>query len=354
MKLIKRIFLAGFLLLVAYLLLWPVGISPYAWHPQQSPELADEFAENTYLQAATHQASVLGTGPEDIAIDSNGILYGGLSNGIVFKYSLDNKEPQVFVNTGGRPLGLHFDSAYQLIVADTYKGLLSISPDGEITTLSTSCEGVPFKFTDDLDIATDGMIYFTDASHKFDQHRYREDIIEHGPNGRLLKYNPQTKETTLLMDSLRFANGVAVSKDQSFLLVNETGRYRIHRYWLQGPKKGTSDIFADNLPGIPDGVSTGEDGIFWVALFTLRNPALDKLLPYPFLRKIVIRLPLFLQPQPAPYGFILGLDEEGAIVHNLQDPLGGFAPITSVQEKNGVLYLGSLSHPDFAWMPSPD
>ncbi len=354
MKLIKRIFLACFLLLVAYLFLWPVSISPYAWQPDPAPKLEGDFAINSHLEIATHQASVLGTGPEDIAIDSNGILYGGLSNGVIFKYSTENKEPQIFANTGGRPLGLHFDSTYQLIVADTYKGLLSISPDGEITTLSTSCEGVPFKFTDDLDIAADGMIYFTDASHKFDQHRYREDIIEHGPNGRLMKYNPQTGETTLLMDSLRFANGVAVSQDQSFVLVNETGRYRIHRYWLQGPNKGTSDIFADNLPGIPDGVSTGEDGIFWVALFTLRNPALDKLLPYPFLRKIVIRLPLFLQPQPAPYGFVLGLDNVGTVVHNLQDPLGGFAPITSVQEKNGVLYLGSLSHPNFAWIPSPD
>ena len=36
--------------------------------------------------------------------------------------------------------------------------------DGEITVLSTEYEGVPFLLTDDLDIASDGMIYFSDAS----------------------------------------------------------------------------------------------------------------------------------------------------------------------------------------------
>jgi hypothetical protein len=49
------------------------------------------------------------------------------------------------------------------------------------------------------------------------------DINEHGGHGRLLVYDPQTGETTTLLDGLNFANGVAVGHDQSYILVNETG-----------------------------------------------------------------------------------------------------------------------------------
>src|ERR1051325_755241 len=108
----------------------------------------------------------------------------------------------------------------------------------------------------DLDVAADGTIYFTDGSSKFALANYKADILEHQGNGRLLAYDPKTKTTRTLMKDLCFANGVAVSPDQSFLLVVETGKYRIHRYWLNGPKQGQSEIFIKNLPGFPDGISS--------------------------------------------------------------------------------------------------
>lgn len=353
MKTILRLLLLLLIFILAYLLFWPVSIQPYSWQPPAAPALTGIFTPNERLKSVHHQPCLLGTGPEDIAQDSLGNLYGGLQNGVIFKYVPGSETPVVFTNTGGRPLGLHVDRQQHLIVADANKGLLSIDPSGNIRVLATEHGGFPFRFTDDLDIGADGTIYFSDASHRFDQHHYRDELFEHGPNGRLLAYDPTSGTTSLLIDSLRFANGVAVSPDQSFVLINETGRYQILRYWLTGPLRGTADIFIDNLPGIPDGISAAVDGTFWVALFTLRNQALDRLLPQPFLRKIVFRLPQAIQPQAAPYSFVLGLDLNGKVIHNLQDPTGGYAPITSVQEENGILYFGSLSHPDFAWMPAP-
>lgn len=47
---------------------------------------------------------------------------------------------------------------------------------------------------------------------------------------RLLKYDPQTKRNTVLIKNLSFANGVEISNDESFLLVAETGKYRVHKY----------------------------------------------------------------------------------------------------------------------------
>ena len=98
------------------------------------------------------------------------------------------------------------------------------------------------------------------------------DLLEARPHGRLLRYDPATRQTTVLLRDLYFANGVALSRGEDFVLVNETYRYRTRRFWLKGPKAGTSDVFLDNLPGFPDNIDGNRKGSFWLALFTVRNP----------------------------------------------------------------------------------
>lgn len=293
-------------------------------------------------------------GPEDVAVDAQARIYGGMRDGRILRFQPDGSEPEVFTHTGGRPLGLHFDAAGNLVVADAYKGLLSISPEGSITVLSTEEGGVLFRLTDDVDIAADGTIYFSDASYKFSVAEFMLDVMEHGANGRLLAYDPTTKTTRRLLDNLYFANGVAVSPDQSFVLVAESTKYRVKRYWLTGPRAGESDVFIDNLPGVPDGISSNGKDAFWLAIVTPRDPLLDALLPRAFLRKILLRLP-WLQPDLLKrYGFVLGLDMDGRVVHNLQDPSGkSYAVITSVQEHGGMLYLGSIAEDAVGRIPVP-
>ena len=174
---------------------------------------------------------------------------------------------------------------------------------------------------------------------------YIMDIIEHNPNGRLLVYDPETQNTKILLKDLYFANGVAVSSDRSFLLVVETSYYRVRKYWLSGDKKGTSEIIIDNLPGFPDGISSNGKGIFWIAIPFPRDPFLDRFADRPFIRKIFVRLPDFLRLKPQNYGFVLGIDENGQVIYNLQDPSSqSFSPITSVEEEDGMLYFGSLTY----------
>ncbi|MEL7530742.1 MAG: SMP-30/gluconolactonase/LRE family protein [Bacteroidota bacterium] len=342
-------------LLLLYLLFWPVRHSFEAWSPLEAPDMqAGDFAVNQSLLAAERfPTTAFGKGPEDVALDTNGLIYGGLQNGKILRYQADGSAPEVFADTKGRPLGLHFDQQMNLIVADAQKGLLSINPEGKISVLSIGIGDYKFYFTDDLDIATDGTIYFSDASYIATAHDYKEDIMAHCACGKLLSYHPSTQKTELLADSLYFANGIAISPDQSFVLVNETSMYRVLKYWLKGPKAGSMEVLIDNLPGFPDGISTGKHGVFWVALANPRNPTLDALLPSPFIRKIVARLPDAVRPQPERYGFVLGIDQDGKVLYNLQDPSGAFAPVTSVQEENGILYLGSLTDPAWAKIPVP-
>lgn len=345
--------LTAIIVLVAYLLAWPVPINPASWTPPVAPELTGVYAQNSEL-AKIERLKIDGFAPEDVAIDSQDRIYCGAADGRIFRFQPDGTRAEVFAGTKGRPLGLVFDHDGNLIVADAMIGLMSIAPDGTSTVLSTAADGVPFRCTNDLDVAADGTIYFTDASYKFPLTQLKADLLEHQPNGRFLAYDPRTKQTRVLLRDLYFANGVAVSPDQSFVLVNDTGAYRVRRYWLSGPKQGQSDIFIDNLPGFPDGISSNGSGIFWLALVNRRDSALDALQPNPFLKKIVWRLPNFLQPNIKRYAFVLGLDSNGRVVHNLQDPSPQcFAQIANVVEHKGTLNFGSIGESAIGRMALP-
>ena len=67
-----------------------------------------------------------------------------------------------------------------------------------------------------------------------------------------------------------------------------------------------------------------------------------------------MRLPPFLRPKGERHAFVLGLDLEGNIVANLQDPSRRcYAPITSAREFDGFLYLGSLERDALGRIPIP-
>jgi sugar lactone lactonase YvrE len=340
---------ALFILLFAWLAFWPVPIEPVAWDAPAAPALEGRYAVNERLAAVQRAGQGVGTGPEDVEIDAEGRVFVGYEDGRIVRFSADFMQHEVLADTGGRPLGMKLDPAGRLVVCDGYKGLLRVSMDGAIETLATEADGLPFGFTNDVDIAPDGTIYFTDASYKFGPAmKARDDVLEHGGRGRLLRHDPASGATTVLLDGLQFANGVALAPDGRSVLVAQTGRYDVLRYWLEGGRAGTAEVFIDNLPGIPDGISSNGRDTYWLALFTVRNPALDALSGWPRLRKVVYRLPLFLQPQPKRHAFVLGLSLEGEVVHNLQHPgAESFSPVTSATEAHGRLYLGSLERDAF-------
>ncbi len=337
----------GYVMLVLFVfigivVLYPSPIDSVAWQPPLAPKLDGKYAPNEQLKKSKLLAKGKIYGPEDVAIDIQGRVYGGTQDGLIKRVNIDGSV-DTWLSTGGRPLGLHFDKQQNLIVCDAYKGLLSISPAGDVTVLVDSVEGVPLVFTDDVDIASDGKIYFTDASSKWDQRQYMLDLLEYKPYGRFMVYDPDTKKTKVLLDKLYFANGVALSQHEDFVLINETWNYRVLRYWLKGDKKGTQDIFIDNLPGFPDGISSDRNGRFWLALPTPRLSKVDSMHPKPWLKNFSAKLPDFLKPKPIEYGMVLGLNEQGEVEVNLQDTDGSTVKeITSVQEHNGYLYLGSL------------
>jgi sugar lactone lactonase YvrE len=355
---IRKILLTAFVILAAavlYFLFWPVPVAPVAWEAPVNPGYTGPFAKNGRLKGLQVFAIGENHGPEDIALDTRNRIYAATHEGRIVRLAPDGSNPEDWVETGGRPLGIDFDAKGNLIVADALRGLLSIAPDRTIRVLSSEADGIPIRYADDVDVAADGKIYFSDASTKFGAGQWGGtyeasllDINEHGGHGRLLVYDPAEGKARTLLRGLNFANGVAVSPDQQFVLVNETGSYRVIRHWISGPKQGQSEPVISALPSFPDNVSTGMEGRFWVALVSPRNPVIDDLSGRPFLRKVIQRLPASLRPKAVPYGHVIAIDAEGKVLHDLQDPDGAYPINTSVTETGQHLYIGSLVAPVLA------
>lgn len=346
----------GLLVLLAalYLLAWPVGIDPQAWTPPPAPTLTGDYAANDKLKGVQRFGVGVGKGPEGIAVDAAGRIYAGYEDGRIVMFSNNGTSYQELGKTDGRPLGISFGPNGGLVVADAYQGLLHLGSNSSPTVLAATAEGQPIALADDVANARlDKNLYFTDAAI-YPLHHVLKEFIEHKGTGRLLQYNVDSQQTKVLMQGLLFANGVAVGPDDAYVLVNETAAYRVMRYWLKGEKAGTSEVFIDNLPGLPDNISYNDSSRrFWLALYSPRAASLDDLASKPaWVKKLALRLPSFLQPAPAHKAWVLGLDENGKVIANLQhDAKDAYGPITSVREWGPWLYFGSLTAESLARLP---
>ncbi|MGV3621437.1 MAG: SMP-30/gluconolactonase/LRE family protein [Archangium sp.] len=335
--------------------LWAFSpIDPVTWMPPPKSALEGPYAPNTKLKPVEWWNKAL-IGPEAITVEPDGALLAGLKDGRIVRLKVGSDEVQVVADTKGRPLALERHPDGRLIICDAKGGLLAMNEQGELETLATSHANIPFKFVDDLAITKAGVIYFSDASARHSIDEFTLDLLEHQTTGRLLKYVPETKALSEVADGFSFANGVALSGDESFLVVAETGAYRLWRVWLVGDKAGKKELFTDSLPGFPDNVRwSASRGGFWVAIGSPRKPFIDTLSAWPNIRRIAGALPKALQPKAARHSYVLFVDVNGKPVESFQDEGGDtYSPIAGVTEHEGWLYLGSFAREGVARVRLP-
>lgn len=375
---------ALFLLLALYCGIDPLKHSSIANFPEfeahlvQMPPWSEVPAakdDRNLLQKAEIKFLNQVQGPESVAFDPLGRgPYTGVADGRIlfwngeawsdFAYTSPNRSelcdpkpsPLSYLKNEhicGRPLGLRFDKRTgDLYIADSYLGLMKVGPEGGLaTSLVTEADGVPLRFTNDLDIDDAGNIYFTDSSSKYQRRNFMQLVFSSEDSGRLLKYDPLTKETTVLLRGLQFPNGVSLSKDGSFLVLCEGSPGRLVKYWLKGDKAGTSEVFAI-LPGYPDNVRTNEKGEFWVAIHCRRTMYSYLCGLYPKLRMFLLKLPI-----PTRYQYLLHIggrlhavvvkySPEGKLVKILEDSEGKVVrAVSEVEEREGKLWMGSVLMP---------
>jgi len=352
MKKFSLALIFGLIILVGYLGFAPVPINPVTWDAPRNEGYVGAFTANTDLADLERIDVEDSVGPEDVA-ELNGKLYATSQTGDITRIDPNTKTIESVANTGGVPLGIEVSGGV-IYIADAHKGLLSLTESGTLETLTNEVDGTQILYADDLDIAENGVIYFSDASTKFGAQDNGTtmaasllEIMEGRGTGRVLAYDPRKKQTTTIAKGLVFPNGVAMHPDGS-VLVNETGRYRVLKI---DPATGRMTDWISNLPGFPDNINPGPDGTYFLGLISPRSDWLDANADSPAMRKLAMRLPPSMRPKAEHYGHIVQLDKDGNVLRTFQDPDGAYHDATGAIYYDGYLYVTSLHEDALARKP---
>jgi sugar lactone lactonase YvrE len=290
-------------------------------------------------------------GAEDVLVATSGPHEGwvwtGTADGGLHRVSPDGRQVQHLGSTGGRPLGLEWMPDGRLLVCDARRGLLVGDPDGAaVEPLLTEVEGRPFTFCNNAAVASDGTVYVSDSSTVHGVDTWKSEILELTGTGRLLRRRPDG-EVDVLLGGLQFANGVALASDETWVVVAETSVRRLQRVFVAGPRAGESEVYVESVPGFPDNIARGSDGLVWVTLASPPDPLVERLQRGPlWLRSQVTRLPERMQPAPRRTIRVQAYDDDGHLVHDvaLTAPAdtGRFHMPTGVREHDGRVWMGSL------------
>ncbi|PUZ43658.1 hypothetical protein GQ55_8G025600 [Panicum hallii var. hallii] len=320
------------------------------------------------------------TGPESVAFDgAGGGPYAGVSDGRVLRWlpaerrwverssscapelldSCRGSQDPGREHECGRPLGLKFNSETgELYVADAYRGLRVVGPEDNVSRPLVPPEwqgSRPFSFANGVEIDYEtGAIYFTETSTRFRRREFLNIVITGDSTGRLLKYDPKSNEVEVLVDGLSFANGLAMSTDGTYLLLAETTTGKILRYWIKTPKASTLEEVAQ-LSWFPDNIKMSPRGGFWVGLHAKRGKIAEWSISYPWLRRLILKLPMrhvqrasWLLNRLGRQVIALRLNEDGKTVeaisvHGAIQKI--FRSVSEVEERDGSLWIGSVMAP---------
>eukprot|EP00775_Hariotina_reticulata_P004860 gene4860-5105_t len=363
--------------------LYPSDVFP--WHPRP---LEGAFTSNHRLNAVRLFEGEM-DGSESVIVSPGGraVMFNKFG-GVFEAYEVAdgsfelNRTAKAWLGPG-RPLGAAFDAFGNVIICDALKGILKLHKDSNVVEMLTSRVShssplepdTPIIYANDLDVAGDGNIYFTTSVdiilHRNAQHYSRGfadvpslegragfwdtvkgwglGMCQGLPRGKLYRYNPETKETHLLARDFWYSNGIAVSEDDSFLVISETDRLRLIKYWLKGPKAGKAEVLIDHLPGTPDGCARAPDGNFWCSLLALPPPS-TKVFDSPIIRMLLPNVPETWRPDVKEWGAAVKVSSEGEVLEFLEDPPRSDHPlskpnayrISSAHEHGGRLWLGAL------------
>ena len=295
-------------------------------------------------------------GPEDVILDRDDHLYCGTRHGTIVRFlAPDYSEHHVFAHIGGHPLGLAFDPQDNLVACVGGMGVYRVSPGGVVAKVTDETARSPFsivddsrlRLPDDLDVAADGRIFFSEATIRYEMSSWALDALEGRGNGRLMCFDPRTGRTQTLLRKLIFPNGVCVCPDGESLMFAETWACRISRHWFDGPRRGETRVVIADLPGYPDNINRASDGHYWLALLGMRTRSFDLAMRRPGFRKRMARR---IAPDQWLFpnintGCVLKFADTGEILDTLWDTGGENHPmVTSMREHKGELFLGGISN----------
>jgi gluconolactonase len=140
--------------------------------------------------------------------------------------------------------------------------LVRLEHDGGLTVLASSYEGRELNSPNDVIVARDGTIFFTDPLYGRGEY-YGVPRPPGQPVQGVYALGGRFGELTRIVDDTQGPNGLCLSPDEQYLYVADTERMHLRRFRLDGTEVTGGDVWAvveGDRPGEPDGLKVDSAG----------------------------------------------------------------------------------------------
>jgi gluconolactonase len=145
--------------------------------------------------------------------------------------------------------------------------------DGTVTEVVASYGGVRLNSPNDVVVALDGSIWFTDPAYGITSTEEGHPGVEEYDDRFVFRHDERTGTTVAVVTDVEDPNGLAFSPDESLLYVSDTslasrpgGNHHIRVYdVVDGARCKNGRLFATVGPGVPDGFRVDERGNVWTS-----------------------------------------------------------------------------------------
>ncbi len=252
----------------------PLGDLPGSRYPDAAIEALDKRFTARQGNAAIQRIATgfrWAEGPVYFA-DGGYLLWSDIPNNRIMRWLEDDGHVSVFRAHSHHSNGNTRDRSGRLVTCEhDTRRVTRTEPDGRITVLMDRHEGRRLNAPNDVVVANDGAIWFTDPGYGIDGpyegHRAESEI---GRN--VYRLDPVTGQATVVADDFSRPNGLAFSPDESRLYVVDSGithggPSHIRMFDVDGAILRRGRIFADGFaPGFTDGVRADADGNLWCSM----------------------------------------------------------------------------------------
>lgn len=192
--------------------------------------------------------------PECLAFDRHGALWAGGEAGQIYRIDREGKATTV-TTLGSFCAGLAFSPADELFVCNPAQGIVRVDAAGRAAVFAAAAGGEPLVCPNYGLFDAAGNYYVTDSGHWTRR------------NGRLLRYTPDGRGT-VLASALGYANGLALSADETALYLVESDRDAVLRFPLaRDGTVGAPETFATDCGRFPDGLTLDAAGDLYVCCY---------------------------------------------------------------------------------------
>jgi gluconolactonase len=204
--------------------------------------------------------------------DGGYLLWSDIPNNRIMRWSEDDGHVSVFRTNSNYSNGNTRDREGRLITCEhDARRVTRTEPDGTITVLMDNFNGKKLNAPNDVVVASDGAVWFTDPGYGiFGNYEGHKDVLE--LPAQVYRLDVKTGKATVVADDIDKPNGIAFSPDEKTLYIVDSGlthggRSQLRSFEVNGDKLANSKVFADNFkPGFTDGVRTDIDGNVWCSM----------------------------------------------------------------------------------------